>query len=51
MNETTMRHRCNSDETLMISMRTLMIINVFNVLIFETSMFHYCFNDDFMRKH
>ena len=39
-------HRCNIDETLMISMQTLMIINIFYVLIFETLMFHFCFIDD-----
>ena len=33
-----MRHRCNIYEKLMISMQTLMIINVFNALIAETLM-------------
>ena len=44
--ETTMRHRCNIDETLMISMQTLMIIIVFNALISGTLMFPCCFIDD-----
>ena len=38
--ETMMQHRCSIDETLTISMQTLMIINVFNVLISETLMIH-----------
>ena len=46
-----MRHRCNIDETLMISMQTLVIINVVNVLISETFMFHWWFVDDSFKKH
>ena len=38
--ETTMRHQCKIHETLMISMQTLKFINVNNVLISETSIFH-----------
>ena len=44
--EATMGHRCNIDATLINSVQTLMIIDVFNAFISETSMFHWCFLDD-----
>ena len=37
------RQRCDIDATLMISMQTLMIINVFTVLTSETLLFHWWF--------
>ena len=46
-----MRHRCKIDETMMISKQTLMIINVFTVLISDTLMFYWWFNDEFLKKN
>ena len=45
------RQPCDIDATLMNLMWKLKIINVFNVLVSKTSMFHYCFIDDAFRKH
>ena len=43
------KHWYSIDETLMISIQTLMIINVFNVLISEALMFHWIFIDDSLK--
>ena len=53
--ETTMQYRCNIVETLIISIQTLNIIYVYNVLISETIdvslMFHSWFVDDSLEKY